>query len=856
MAINLKQILITDSDNIKLDKVNYNFDQLVSNGGGPQGTQGPVGETGPQGITGTQGFQGLTGPKGDQGDTGASGGQYWDSVTGDIIGGTFDTLYPIHDPNENTNAPNVVLGYESDDTEYAQVNNKSVLTLHRKNAFSSNLRFINEDDATGGFDWRSQQIGNDTIVTAKFNTIGTSKFIQLANQFQFTAGGVNALQLTQSNLNINVNTTFENDVIIEGNLKITTGNPDIDKVAVAADNDGTLIWKSVDELGGTAPIGTIISMLPSIFEDNTKFINTETYTITDPDNELLKISVGAGVGDYVGWYICNGKTWRNADGSISYDTVDLNSFSYTIADNPDSDSSNSQGLAEVSNNENIIIGGADTNMNAAYVSNSYDINGTVFTTDVNIAEGTGTTFIIKRLPQIIYLGAEGLYWEDAGGDQAPETTVTYLFEDQSTTNPAIDVNGARIDNSGSSGQIFATITAASGYYWNSVPTITTPPGYVIESAVLEGAYDTTLAVTVGYSSHPGSNTSIVFTYNSAAHILEQPTPRDIDFIFTDTSGNITNSPFTESINDTPGDVASFVIEIPAPDGQQWSSAPTISGPSGYTFVTSLVTDVNGNETGCQVITTYDPFPFNGPINFTYTSESSLEAVQTTSMEFTNVSGKVSANTFPVTIDELSFPDTYVAQPGSNFNFSNTITLTVFNTLEFEFDQANTGLLINVFDSTDPFAPAPSIGLSGSGSDIEYTVTFESVNGDASSRIRLSFNSPSWPSQNYTNLTLSVSAVPQYRLADSIRQISNTYYGPSIETNTNICNGQGSGLDSYEVYSVNSVPTQGEWLFGDAEGRQVALNNNDGKFYHQLGYVVSVGIYKITSVDACDTGLNP
>ena len=36
MAINLKQILISDTDNIKLDKVNYNFDQLVANGGGPQ----------------------------------------------------------------------------------------------------------------------------------------------------------------------------------------------------------------------------------------------------------------------------------------------------------------------------------------------------------------------------------------------------------------------------------------------------------------------------------------------------------------------------------------------------------------------------------------------------------------------------------------------------------------------------------------------------------------------------------------------------------------------------------------------------------------------------------------------------
>ena len=53
MPISLKHINYTsDSDTIKLDKVNYNFDQLVANGGGPRGPQGAVGQTGPQGNTG------------------------------------------------------------------------------------------------------------------------------------------------------------------------------------------------------------------------------------------------------------------------------------------------------------------------------------------------------------------------------------------------------------------------------------------------------------------------------------------------------------------------------------------------------------------------------------------------------------------------------------------------------------------------------------------------------------------------------------------------------------------------------------------------------------------------------------
>ena len=55
MALNLKQIFVADSDQIKLDKVNYNFDQLVANGGGPQG---PQGIQGPTGMTGPIGFFG------------------------------------------------------------------------------------------------------------------------------------------------------------------------------------------------------------------------------------------------------------------------------------------------------------------------------------------------------------------------------------------------------------------------------------------------------------------------------------------------------------------------------------------------------------------------------------------------------------------------------------------------------------------------------------------------------------------------------------------------------------------------------------------------------------------------------
>ena len=47
MAINIKEILHpSDSESIKFEKINYNFDQIVANGGGPMGPKGDKGDQG------------------------------------------------------------------------------------------------------------------------------------------------------------------------------------------------------------------------------------------------------------------------------------------------------------------------------------------------------------------------------------------------------------------------------------------------------------------------------------------------------------------------------------------------------------------------------------------------------------------------------------------------------------------------------------------------------------------------------------------------------------------------------------------------------------------------------------------
>ena len=55
-------------------------------------------------------------------------------------------------------------------------------------------------------------------------------------------------------------------------------------------SSGKIIFKSVDELGVVVPVGTIVSMLPSMFLDNARFINNEIYEILDDDNELNELS--------------------------------------------------------------------------------------------------------------------------------------------------------------------------------------------------------------------------------------------------------------------------------------------------------------------------------------------------------------------------------------------------------------------------------------------------------------------------------------------------------------------------------------------------------------------------------------
>jgi hypothetical protein len=90
MKFNTKQIFQGDSKNEVVDKINYNFDQILSFGVGPDGHGGPRGATGIFGPAGKKGATGLSGPRANRWDSGgeqpSSSVQYdlWINDNGDL----------------------------------------------------------------------------------------------------------------------------------------------------------------------------------------------------------------------------------------------------------------------------------------------------------------------------------------------------------------------------------------------------------------------------------------------------------------------------------------------------------------------------------------------------------------------------------------------------------------------------------------------------------------------------------------------------------------------------------------------------------------------------------------------------
>lgn len=285
MAINLKEIFEGDSDFIKVEKINYNFDQILSNGGGPIG---PQGTTGIPGLTGSPGNQGNQGPQGFQGAPGQDGQSTdaWDrdetylnipagpteyfilrpfSKVDDVIGS------PTYGEETTTR---VILGDDkvnqaNDPTnDIPQYDPQALLSLVRKTPATTfdaekQLEFLNIDSGSLKSQYKiySEYDSITTTSTLKLDTIN-------ANTTKVWFDGADEFRITGDDVIISSNT---NDVRINGN----------DNVIVNSNNES--------QFNGSVASILYSPNLAYVWSDALVQIGKQKQTLVDTNTANLKL---------------------------------------------------------------------------------------------------------------------------------------------------------------------------------------------------------------------------------------------------------------------------------------------------------------------------------------------------------------------------------------------------------------------------------------------------------------------------------------------------------------------------------------------------------------------------------------
>lgn len=291
MAINIKELFSADSDNSRLDKINYNFDQIVANGGGPVGLQGVEGEVGPQGIKGDTGLQGLQGIPGNNGV--ATDYFIREETQSNYI------LSPVADPN-HTASPSIVLGDIVDGSIPLAAFEETPLYLKRSSVsgHAAAVR-IGTDDTDLYVDFQPNVSGS----FLDFNFLpgalsGNVRYKFKGAQISLNVGGIDKVLLGDTS-------TFNGSAVFNAGVKISTG-AGVDKY-LRSDAAGNASWQT---LGTAVPIGTLV-MVP-------RFVLLSSVDWNGVGGTLPSVDyIGKGTGVWDGWYYCWGRTWG------TYETPDM-----------------------------------------------------------------------------------------------------------------------------------------------------------------------------------------------------------------------------------------------------------------------------------------------------------------------------------------------------------------------------------------------------------------------------------------------------------------------------------------------------------------------------------------------------
>ena len=269
MPINIQEILYpSDSDSIKWEKVNYNFDQIIATGG-KEGPKGDKGSVGPTGIVGTTGDKGEKGDLGEKGATGTST-NYWERYSSTTQGVTSWVIKPKNNTGDDQAA--VIIG----DIAYDEGNADGELDPSAQLTVYADSYFYNQK-------W-IPSTGTDNLSIRGEAGVGqnpaTKWIIQPEGQATDTEILINAKLISiSSDGNVSIDAAGDVEVTGNGSTNILNDGADISgylAVGGVADFSDYVSVNSTSYL--KAPVGTTAQRDPSIFTPTTGMIRYNSTT--------------------------------------------------------------------------------------------------------------------------------------------------------------------------------------------------------------------------------------------------------------------------------------------------------------------------------------------------------------------------------------------------------------------------------------------------------------------------------------------------------------------------------------------------------------------------------------------------
>jgi hypothetical protein len=288
MAINIKEILHpNDSDSIKFEKINYNFDQILANGGGPVGPKGQKGDQGQVGSTGQKGQKGEIGATGSKGDSGATDSPWYTVGPYPNSDGISEVTILKPKIGNDLHMPVIWLGDSSfeEDVDDGILTSNARLTISKDDVYENYLNLWHAVDKSivltssvdNGFTKFNFQnsFGSSNL---EFG-VTTNKISFLANTSTFSAIGAGVLLKSLNNTNVKIETAGEGilDVDInaefKGYLRLPSGgtgarpitpqvgmirfNTDLDAAEAYYANSGSPEWRELCTDCGSAIVASI-----------------------------------------------------------------------------------------------------------------------------------------------------------------------------------------------------------------------------------------------------------------------------------------------------------------------------------------------------------------------------------------------------------------------------------------------------------------------------------------------------------------------------------------------------------------------------------------------------------------------